>query len=65
MTNIHRVCSKSEDETKALAAQMAEDILPMTVISLFGDLGTGKTIFSKGFASGLGVEDHVGSPTLN
>ena len=64
MTNIHRVCSKSEDETRTLAAQMAGDILPVTVIALFGDLGTGKTIFSKGFASGLGVEDHVGSPTF-
>ena len=44
MTNIHRVCSKSEDETRTLAAQMAGDILPVTVIALFGDLGTGKTI---------------------
>ena len=64
MTEIHRVCSKSENDTKTLAAQMAGDILPATVIALFGDLGTGKTIFSKGFALGLGVEDHVGSPTF-
>jgi tRNA A37 threonylcarbamoyladenosine biosynthesis protein TsaE len=52
MTNIHRVCSKSEDETKTLAAQMAGDILPVTVIALFGDLGTGKTIFLRDLLQG-------------
>jgi len=52
MTNIHRVCSKSEDETKTLAAQMAEDILPMTVIALFG-------VVHPGVWKPLGKHDQV------
>ena len=33
------------------------------VVALTGDLGTGKTVFAKGFAAGLGVKEHVSSPT--
>lgn len=35
------------------------------IICLTGDLGTGKTHISKGFAKGLGIDDHITSPTFN
>ena len=47
-----------------LARSMGEEIRPGEVICLIGDLGTGKTVFSQGFAAGLGVTDIVNSPTF-
>ena len=38
--------------------------LPGTVYTLTGDLGVGKTVFTQGFAKGLGVTEHVNSPTF-
>ena len=35
-----------------------------TVITLNGNLGAGKTTFAQGFASGMGIKQHVGSPTF-
>ena len=52
------------EETMALAKQFAETIEPGTVIQLSGDLGAGKTTFTKGFARGLGITADITSPTF-
>lgn len=54
----------SDRETKNFASKIAKKIKIGSVIALNGDLGSGKTTFSQGFAKGLGVEQHVGSPTF-
>lgn len=54
----------SDQETEAFAAKLAEQVLPGTVICLDGDLGTGKTVFARGFARGLGITEPVVSPTF-
>ncbi len=56
--------TESAKETYELARSMGEEIRPGEVICLIGDLGTGKTVFSQGFAAGLGVTDIVNSPTF-
>ena len=55
---------KSVSETQTFAAQWAEEIPAGTVIALQGNLGTGKTTFTQGFARGLGIKERVGSPTF-
>ncbi|GJM77487.1 hypothetical protein HMSSN036_97030 [Paenibacillus macerans] len=50
--------------TEKLAAHLARQALPGTVIALDGDLGAGKTAFSQWFARHLGVTDTVNSPTF-
>ncbi len=54
----------SSDETKAIGTQIARDSSPGDIIGLVGDLGVGKTIFSKGFAEGLGIQEPITSPTF-
>lgn len=54
----------SAEETRALGAQIAEDIQPGTVLCLHGDLGAGKTCLVQGLAQGLGIRRSVGSPTF-
>ena len=54
----------SDGQTKNFASKIAKKIKIGSVIALNGDLGSGKTTFSQGFAKGLGVEQHVGSPTF-
>lgn len=57
--------TQSEEESRQLAAQLALDLRPGTVILLHGDLGAGKTAFVRGLAEGLGVsDDAVSSPTF-
>jgi tRNA threonylcarbamoyladenosine biosynthesis protein TsaE len=56
--------SRSPEETRALAANLAAAAREGDVIALFGDLGAGKTEFAKGFARGLGVEAVVSSPSF-
>jgi len=56
--------TKSLDETKELAAKIAEEISGGNVIALIGDLGTGKTAFAQGFAKAMGIKEAVGSPTF-
>lgn len=58
------VISDSEQTTKNIAKKYAESIKSPVVVSLVGDLGAGKTTFTKGFAEGLGVGDLVTSPTF-
>ncbi len=56
--------SYSPEDTLKIAYDMALKITPGTIICLNGDLGVGKTVFTKGFASGLGIKEHVVSPTF-
>jgi len=54
----------SSDETRKLAAALAELSRRGDLILLAGDLGAGKTAFAQGFGRGLGVPDHITSPTF-
>ena len=62
--NQTQVETKSAAETQALAAELAADMPPGTVLCLHGDLGAGKTCFVQGLAKALGVRRPVGSPTF-
>lgn len=52
------------EETYELGKKMGENAAPGQVICLNGDLGVGKTVFTQGFACGLGIEGPVNSPTF-
>lgn len=54
----------SAEETRQLGKELGEKAFPGQVICLLGDLGTGKTVFTKGFAQGLGITEPVSSPTF-
>ena len=56
--------SKNPDETFRLGEKLGEAAVAGEIICLDGDLGVGKTVFTQGFAKGLGVEDYVNSPTF-
>ena len=56
--------SKSVSDTEALAKRIADTLEGGEVILLSGDLGAGKTTFTKGLAKALGIEDEVTSPTF-
>lgn len=56
--------SFSPEETEKLGKQLAESAKKGQIFCLNGDLGVGKTVFTKGFAAGLGVKEHVTSPTF-
>jgi tRNA threonylcarbamoyladenosine biosynthesis protein TsaE len=56
--------TKSADETRALAGELAPVVRTGDVILLAGDLGAGKTVFVQGLAQGLGVRERVTSPTF-
>ena len=56
--------SFSEKETFQIAKELAEGAKPGEVYCLSGDLGVGKTVFTKGFAAGLGIQEPVSSPTF-
>lgn len=55
---------KNIEETYALAKQIASTLKGGEVILLSGDLGAGKTTFTKGLAKALGIDDEVTSPTF-
>lgn len=58
------VTTESAGQTRALAAELAVALPPDTVLALHGDMGVGKTTFVQGLAQGLGVKEHVTSPTF-
>ena len=60
---MRKIISHSEHETETLAFEFAVSLFPGSVITLNGDLGAGKTVFARGFARGLGVDEAVSSPT--
>lgn len=56
--------SFSENDTFEIAKNIAKELKKGSIVCLDGDLGVGKTIFAKGFAKGLGIEDDITSPTF-
>ena len=56
--------SNSAEDTFAFGKKMGEAAKPGDIICLDGDLGVGKTVFTQGFAKGLGIDDYVNSPTF-
>lgn len=61
----YKITSRSEQDTIELAQNIESEKFPNMVICLQGDLGSGKTVFTKGFASSLGIDEVVTSPTFN
>ena len=56
--------SHSEAETEALGRRLASALSPGAVVAYRGDLGMGKTAFTRGLAQGLGYQGRVTSPTF-
>lgn len=61
----YKLTTYSEQETIELAQNIESEKFPNMVICLDGDLGSGKTVFTKGFAEALEIEETVTSPTFN
>ena len=61
-----RFLTASPEETEALGRRVGESVEGRTVLLLAGDLGAGKTLFTRGLAAGLGIDpDEVSSPTFS
>lgn len=61
----YKYSSSSIEDTMELAQNIESEKFPNMVICLNGELGSGKTIFVKGFAGALGIEENITSPTFN
>ena len=58
-----KIITNSREETEAFAIGYAKTLRGGDVVLLDGDMGAGKTVFSKGVAKGLGITEDVTSPT--
>ena len=58
------IITNSPEETRDLGLSLGRQACPGQVYCLDGDLGTGKTVFTQGFAEGLGIQEPVNSPTF-
>lgn len=63
-TSIKTFDSNSQEDTYNIGVSMGESAKPGDVFTLIGDLGVGKTVFTQGFAKGLGISEYVNSPTF-
>lgn len=64
-TKQYKYTSHNEQDTMELAQNIESEKFPNMVICLQGELGSGKTVFTKGFASSLGIDETITSPTFN
>lgn len=60
----YKITTRSEEETMELAENLESEKFPNMVICLEGDLGSGKTVFTKGFALAIGIDEMITSPTF-
>jgi tRNA threonylcarbamoyladenosine biosynthesis protein TsaE len=61
----HGITTRSAEETRTIAAELARSLPPDATLALHGNLGVGKTTFVQGLAHGLGIDEAVTSPTFN
>lgn len=61
----YKYTSRSDMDTMELAENIESEKFPGMVICLDGELGSGKTVFVKGFAKSLGITENITSPTFN
>jgi len=61
----YKITSNSDMDTIELAQNIESEKFPNMVICLEGDLGSGKTLFTKAFAKSMGIDDNITSPTFN
>ena len=61
----YKITSRSIEDTMELAENIESEKFPGMIICLDGELGSGKTLFVKGFAKSLGIEENITSPTFN
>lgn len=60
----YKITTYSEKDTIELAQNFESEKFPNMIICLDGELGSGKTIFTKGIADALGIKDTITSPTF-
>ena len=60
----YKIKTKSADETFALAENFESEKFKNMIICLYGELGSGKTVFAKGIAKAIGIEEDITSPTF-
>ena len=60
----YKIVTHSEMETLEIAQNFESEKFPNMIICLNGELGSGKTLFTKGIANGLGIEESITSPTF-
>ena len=61
----YKITTRDEEETMEIAQNIESEKFPNMIICLSGDLGSGKTVFTKGFANALGIDENITSPTFN
>ena len=61
--NTEKITTRSFEETENAGFVLAKSLGLNSTVLLFGNLGAGKTVFSRGFARGLGITEPVSSPT--
>lgn len=64
MDNEYTFSSNKPEETFEFGKKLGMEASSGDVFTLIGDLGVGKTVFTQGFATGLGIRDNVNSPTF-
>lgn len=58
------IVTESEKQTEEVAKDFARSLKGGELIALFGDLGAGKSVFTRGLARGLGIKERIASPTF-
>ena len=61
----YKITINSEEDMVVLAQNFEAEKFNNMVICLIGELGSGKTVFTKGFAGALGIDENITSPTFN
>lgn len=61
---IDTIQSECPEDTFEVGRKLGSEALPGQIYTLIGDLGVGKTVFTQGFAKGLGITEYVNSPTF-
>ena len=61
----YKITTRDERETIQIAQNIESEKFENMIICLDGDLGSGKTVFTKGFAQALGIDENITSPTFS